>query len=424
MTAPPSQVLAAEWVLPVSAPPVPDGAVALEADRIAWVGPRRELPSRFLRAPLRAFPRGLLLPGWVNAHSHLHLTGAVGRLTGTAGRFADWLRAAQALAESWPPEIFSRAVIAGLDLLATTGTTTVGHAAPFPEIEPFVEHPLRAVVFHEAAGFPADRAGEALRQAEEWLDGAAAVLEEAGCSRVTLGLAPHAPYSTSPRLLQGLTRLARRRGLPIAVHGAESQDEAELLGTGGGPLRELLREREAWDPHWKPPGQSPVTYLQSLEVLDAPGLLFPAACLEAGDVDRLRAGRLIPTFSPGSQAFFGRPPHPAPELLAAGVPVALATESLAANAGLNMLREARLAAEQLPDVPRELWLRAGTLTAAEALGLGASTGSLEPGKAADLQVLQTSGEEPGPIADPLAALFEGRLRVRAVYVAGAALRLA
>ena len=86
-------VHAAEWVLPVSAPPIRDGALAVEGSKIAWVGPRRDLPSRFLQAPLRVHPRSVILPGWVNAHAHLNLTAALGLVPGTADTLAARLAA-------------------------------------------------------------------------------------------------------------------------------------------------------------------------------------------------------------------------------------------------------------------------------------------------------------------------------------------
>ena len=86
MSASTIHVLAADWVLPVSSPPLRDGVVAVEGERIAWVGSRRDLPSRFLQSPIRAFPGAVLLPGWVNAHAHLNLTAALGMVPGSADR--------------------------------------------------------------------------------------------------------------------------------------------------------------------------------------------------------------------------------------------------------------------------------------------------------------------------------------------------
>src|SRR5687768_15712195 len=151
-----AKVLTAEWVLPVTAPPIRDGALVIEGGNIVWVGARTELPARYLQSPFKVYPRSLLLPGWVNAHCHLNLTGAVGQIPGTAGRFTDWIRGVIQFQSLLTPPLLAQSIIAGLDLLATTGTTTVAHVSTLPELEPFLAHPLRTVVFHEALGFPAD----------------------------------------------------------------------------------------------------------------------------------------------------------------------------------------------------------------------------------------------------------------------------
>lgn len=413
-------LFAAEWVVPVSSPPVRDGVVVVEDTSITWVGPRRELPSRYLQVLPRVFPRSVILPGWVNAHSHLNLTGALGMLPGTAERFADWIRGVLRLQQAWPAELVPRAVLAGLDLLATSGTTTVAHVTTLPDLDPFLTHPIRSVIFHEPLGFRAEKAPELLRQAEEWLDGAEAVIADAGNRRMTLGLAPHSPYAVSPQLIRGAARLAEMRGLPLSIHVAETRAEAEFVRTGEGQLRKLLDERGVWEPAWTPPGVSPVRYLADLGVLDHPGAAVHVNYLSDDDIRLLSQGRLIPTWCPGSHQFFGHRDHPAARLLAARVPVALGTDSLASNVALNMLHEARLAAAARPEVSRETWVRAATLTAAEALGLGSVIGSLEEGKAADLQVLEGL---PETTPDPLPPLFEEKLRVRLVLVDGVEVRI-
>lgn len=420
----PVRSLAAEWVLPVSDAPIRDGVVVVEGTQIAWVGPRRDLPSRFLKAPIRATPRSMILPGWVNAHTHLNLTAAMGLVPGSADRFADWVRRVIRLQMSWPPQIIRQSIVAGLDLLASSGTTTVAHVSTLPPLEPFLEHPLRSVVFHEPIGFRADRAAELLEDAEEWLDSAEALIQDAGARQVRLGLAPHSPYSVSPELLRGCSELADRLGLPRSVHVAETRAEAEFLQSGDGQLRTLLDERGVWEPSWTPPGVSPVRYLADLGVIPpAPtrsergtgGLAVHCNYLSEGDIQWLAQSRLTPTWCPGSHLFFGHRDHPAQRLLDAGAPLALGTDSLASNAGLSMLREIRLAAAALPAVDRSIWVRAATLSGAVALGLGKETGSLEAGKAADLQVLYGVPEE---TPDPLTALFEADLRVRMVLVDG------
>jgi 5-methylthioadenosine/S-adenosylhomocysteine deaminase len=427
-----AHLFSGDWVLPVAAPPIRDGVVAVEGTRIAWVGERRELPSRFLGAQFRAFPRSVILPGWVNAHCHLNLTAALGVIPGDADHFTAWLRAVIHFQQALPPPLLRQSITAGMDLLASSGTTTVAHLTTLPDLEPFLVHPMRSVVFHEAIGFPAVRAGELLEQAEDWLDGASAILDDAETSRISLGLAPHAPYSTSPALIVALRDLATERGLPLSIHLAETRSETEFLRSGAGEFRGLLEERHAWDPAWAPPELTPIRYVARLGLLSRTGAAVHCNYLSDEDVELLARAQLRPVWCPGSHRYFGHRQHPAARLLAADAELALGTDSMASNRGLDMLREVRLAAEALPDVPQEAWLRAATLGGAEALGLGAVTGSLEAGKAADLQVVTvlngSSGDEAErqgteTITDPLSALVDGTVRVRMVLVDGAEMKV-
>ncbi len=413
------RILAAAWIIPVAGPPIRDGVVVVEGPLIAWVGPRRDLPSRFLSASARTFPESILLPGWVNAHCHLNLTAALGALPGSADRFTDWIRSLLALVSSWPPEIVRRSVVAGMDLLATTGTTTVAHVSTLPELEPILEHPMRAVVFHEPIGFSGSRARSLVAEAEEWLDAGEALIAETGSTRLTLGLAPHAPYSVSPDLYRAIGEVARRRKVPLSTHVAETRSEVEFLREGTGPFRPLLEERGAWDPSWTPPGASPVRYLDALGALEG-AIAVHANYLHEQDMDTLRRNDATVVWCPGSHRHFGHASHPAPRLLEAGVRLALGTDSLASNAGLSMLREVRLAAESFPELDAGFWIHAATQAGADALGLGTSIGSLEEGKAADLQVLAGL---PPDVKDPQDALLRANLRVRLVMVNGAEMNI-
>ncbi len=419
-----TKVLAAEWVLPVSAAPIRDGALVVEGERIAWVGERREIPSRFLRTGVRAFPRSLLLPGWVNAHTHLDLTAALGQISASADQHVGWRAAVDRLREALPPSVLRQAVLAGLDLLASTGTTTIAHVAPLPELEPFLERPLRCVVFHEARGFQSAQSAAHLSAAEDWLAGAQAVLEESGGARVRLGLAADSLATVSPHLLRSLVGLAAREQVPFSLHLAESAAEIEWLRSGKGPFDAWLTRQGDRDPGWSPPGLSPLRYLERLRGLEACGIPAVAAVnpyyLSSDEAPVLARAGCAVVYSPGSRRFFGHPLPPIGPVLAWGGRVALATESLAANGGMSLLREIRLAAEEFPEISRSAWVRSATLSGAETLGLGREIGSLEPGKQADVQVL---GELAEATTDPVQALFTEPLRVRLLMVAGAPVRL-
>src|SRR5207302_6976074 len=139
-------------------------------ERIAWVGPRVELPEAYRAARVRGFPQGLLLPAFVNAHCHLALTGMLGQLPGRAEAFAAWLRGVIAEQSRWTPEVTRLATRAGLDLLAASGCAAVADMSRAPDPETARESGLRARLLLEVIAFPAARAAQTADAAAAWLD--------------------------------------------------------------------------------------------------------------------------------------------------------------------------------------------------------------------------------------------------------------
>lgn len=400
-------MVAASWVLPLTAPPIRDGAVLIEGSEVAWVGPRSELPSATRPAHLIARPASILLPGWMNAHAHLNLTAAAGLLPAGDDGFTGWVRRLIATTERWPPSLVDQAMTAGLDLLLATGTTTVVHQSTLPRLDPFLNHPIRSIVLHEVIGFKDEWCERLLAEARRWLEEAQ---RKCRGTHVQPGLAVHSLYSAGPRLARALAETARECQAPFAVHLAETQDELQFLQQGTGSIRDLLVDRGAWDDSWRPPGCSPVALADSLGLLAAPGFAAHCNYLTRDDASRLARGSLRPVWCPGSHAFFGHPQWPAVLLSQAGTPVCLGTDSLASNNSLDMLREARLAIAKGPAQAAEKWL-------ATAAGAGWPNGSgagIRPHAPADLQLLVLDGE-PG---DPIQALIEGEYRIELVMIDG------
>jgi cytosine/adenosine deaminase-related metal-dependent hydrolase len=377
-----SFVLGATWVLPISGPPIRDGVVAVEGGKIGWVGPRRDLPSRLLRARIRAFPGSLLLPGWVNPYCRLDLTAALGGIPVGPGGVPEWIERVDRIRRSWPEAIVRQAVKAGLDLLLSTGTTTVGDVAERPELEPFLTHPMRTLLFHEPRAPSPEDAEQRLAEAERWLFDSGRALSGEEPGRLGLGLACAPPSWASTALRAGVAAMARGRSLRLVVTTGWS---AEMQG------------------------------LSTTPEVGSRALVAPCLRLSEGELTRLGPEGPYPVWCPGAQRHFG---YSGPDLAALrerSGSVALCTAGLAENTGLSMLREVRLAAELEPGVPPEHWIRSATLEAARVLGLERQVGSLEPGKLADLQLLSGAPED---AHEPMGPLFEARLQVAAVLVNG------
>jgi cytosine/adenosine deaminase-related metal-dependent hydrolase len=232
--------------------------------------------------------------------------------------------------------------------------------------------------FLEVIGFSRARAASAFAAVKERI--AAAQKRQ-----TTLGLSPHAPYTVSPELLGKLVTLARECNMPVAMHVAESAEELDLLSRGIGPFRDLLDERSMWDGEAIPRGSRPLDYLRILA--DSPrALVIHGNYLAREEHEFLaaHADRMTLVDCPRTHAYFNHPPYPLADLLAAGVRVALGTDSRASNPDLSVLGEMRQAARVHADVRPEAILELATINAARAIGYDRECGTITPGKLANL----------------------------------------
>ena len=341
--------------------------------------------------------RGVLAPGFVNAHAHLELGGLAGRLPSTEG-FVSWIRAMIDLRRGGRLLDPARAVRAGAERLLASGTTTMGDIASEARSTRASRAGLRSVVYREVldAADP-KRTARAMGRVRNALAPRALRRE---------GLSPHAPYTTSEDLLREVARLARRRRAPLTVHWAETPEEGRWLREGTGPMAELL-------------GRSPRR--SGLDLLERAGLLGPGLSLvhgndpARGEPARIASAGCVLIHCPGTHAFFGRAPFPLRRYVRARVRLALGTDSLASNRELDLRREMRLLREAQPDLAPARVFDMATVNAAEALGLGGAAGRVHPGLLADLvhHDLQVSGR-----AAVLEDLTTGGGAVRSVWVNG------
>jgi len=315
----------------------------------------------------------LLMPGFVNAHCHLSLTALEKKLS-PPDSFVDWIRALIPLNSGLDSESRVNGIHAGAEVMQRSGVTGLGDYVAEPELLPVIGGlGFRSVLFLETIGFQSEKASELCKNLEEVLKREPPLYQ--------LGLAPHAPYSVSPDLFRCLAELAEKYHCPLSCHVAEIKEESRFLVLGDDSLEKLLKERSAWDPEWRPPYQSPMKYLDGLNILHR---LVAVHCnFVSDDLDVMEKKKVKPVFCPQSTEWFGRTQFmPVRALLDRGMSVALGTDSLASNGSLNFLDELRCADKLLPDVSREEILTMATRFGGEALGL--ECGTLASGQKADL----------------------------------------
>jgi cytosine/adenosine deaminase-related metal-dependent hydrolase len=406
-----ARTFTARWVFPVSGPPLERGTVTIRGDKIESVDPAG------IRTADEDFGHAAIIPGLVNAHSHLDLSGARGLIPPTdPDHFTDWLRGVISYRRTRTPDQVQADILKGLAECMRFGTTLIGDitvgAASYPAVS---AAPVRAVLFWEVIGLSLERYYASLGDL-----GAKAGLvwiSEPGdppiiwpeTERCRWAISPHAPYSVDHKMALGQLFLGN-----AAIHLAESPAELELLANKGGPFVEFLRDLGVWDSSAFTAG------LQDF-VASHPKAWHPRLYIHCNYLPT--DTRFEPTqtvvFCPRTHAAFGHPPHPFREFLARGVRVALGTDSLASNPDLDLLAEARFVKQGYPDVSGETILRMATLAGAEALGWADECGSLEPGKSADFVVVplpDVDTADPhdlllGPDAGERRTFFRGEWRV-------------
>ena len=392
-----SLLLRAEWVCPVGGPPLRHAWVRVEDDLVTAVGQGAEAPAAAREVHLGS---AAILPGLVNAHTHLELSWLRGRIP-SGPDFLTWvghLMRARTSIESVDDPVAMAAVREAVDEMRATGTVAVGdiaNALVTPAV--LAEMRMPGVVFHELMGFR-DRDGRAA------VAGSRARRAALSSPGVRVVAAPHAPFSVSPELFRAIRDEVREASRPLtSVHVAESAAEVQLLRDGTGPWRDRLEALGVWQPAWTPPGTGPGDYLCDLGVIDAGTLVVHGVHLRRDELARLAACGATLVTCPRSNAWVGAGAPAVAQFFASGVAMAVGTDSLASAPDLNVFCELAELHRLAPGVSPRRLIEAATRGGAAALQLEHRLGTIAPGKDARLIAVTL----PDGTADPERALVSG-----------------
>jgi len=353
-------------LLTQSGEPIENGELVIENGTILEVSP--QISSKKIEATLNLTDY-LIMPGFVNAHSHLGLTALANKLS-PSENFAGWIRNLIFFNSALSDEERMKGIQKGANEMKCSGVTGLADFVANPDLlDPIGGLGFRSVLFLEIIGFQA-------KKAKDLADEVEAILKSHG-SKWNLGIAPHAPYSVSEKLFLQLDRLSKDYGCLLSTHLAETDEETLFIEKGEGPLIDLLKDRHVFDESWKAPAKSPVRFLKSL------GTLNEMIAVHCNFIDEDINAVQATVFCPKSTQWFGRTQFlPVRKMLDAGIPVALGTDSMASNDSLNFLEEIRIADKLLPEVSRKEILSMATLYGAEILQF--PCGKIEPGQKGDL----------------------------------------
>src|ERR1017187_2344781 len=390
----------ARVVLPVSKPPIRDGAVLVAGKRIAAVGTWRDL-SAHSRTQTFDLGETVLMPGLVNAHCHLDYTDMAGQFP-PPKVFSDWLKLITETKAGWSYSDYAQSWLNGARMLVRTGTTSVADIEAGPELrrEVWGGTPLRVFSFLEMISIRGHRQPQVIvQEAVERINALKGF-------RGRAGLSPHAPYSTVPELLRLSAQTARGRQWRLTTHVAESAMEFEMFARGRGEMFDWL-QRSGRDMSDCGLG-SPVQHLERCGTLCERLLAAHANYLGKGDAVLLARRKVHVVHCPRCHFYFHHDPFPLRRLARAGVNVCLGTDSLASvyktrhqSVELSLFEEMRALAKNEPSLSARKIMQMATLNGARALGMSGQIGELSKGAFADLVAL--------PFAGKIADIYDGVL---------------
>jgi cytosine/adenosine deaminase-related metal-dependent hydrolase len=390
--------LAARWLVPVGSPPIEQGALLIGQDgRIEAVGPDAAVP-RPSDIPAQKFDDAVILPGLINTHTHLELTGFEGRVA--EREFASWIRRLRELKATRTAAEYLDAARRGIAASFAAGVTTVADTGDSgAAIQALAECGGAGVAYQEVFGPHPDQADQSLADLRAKVDRSRSL---AG-NRLRIGVSPHAPYTVSGHLFRAVAAWARAESLPLAVHVAESTAESQFLLGGTGPFA------EAWDARGIPLpellGQTPIAWLAAQGVLSDRTLCIHGVQLTGDDIFRLADSGTAVAHCPLSNRAHGHGDAPLERLLDAGVRVGLGTDSVVSVGRLDLLAEARAAGTLAPSLDADALIELCTRGGARAIGVDSETGTLQSGKWADCIVVRL---RPGTIGSPVERVLASR----------------
>ena len=383
-------IIRARTVVPMDGAPIENGAVAISEDRIIDVGKFHEVSERHSGQEIVDLGEQPLLPGLINAHCHLDYTCLRGKIPPPES-FTDWIRAINAEKAKLTQKEYLTSINDGFAEAKRFGTTTIANLTGFPELISQIRAPIRTWWFAELIDVRSDRANEfvdlaikSLKSAEDW------------------GLAPHALFTASANLYRHCEEIARRQGVLLTTHLAESCEEMEMFCDGSGRLYEFMKS--IGRPMDDCSGQTPLShFLETVRDSSTPKasgarndrkaiqndpewIIAHLNKLAESDFEWLEKSkpRFHVVHSPRSHDYFGHSRFPFGRLRALGFNVCLGTDSLASNESLNLFAEMRAFQRNEPTISPQKILEMVTVNSALALRQKNTLGRIRPGFRADL----------------------------------------
>lgn len=378
------KLLRASWLLgvgPLGQAGIADGTVAIEDTLITAIGTWQDISRQFRDAELVDLRNHLIIPGMVNAHTHLELSGLRNQVP-YRGDFTDWIARLVTARQSIAND-FEQAIRMGCSESLAGGVTTLGDIRSMPVAWPgLLSQTIRKTCFLEIVGL-----NTTLQQCRQDIQQQIKQTTRKPIPHDTLlriGLSPHSPCTTRRDYYELAGQLAASYDLTITTHLAETTAEVDFLKHGKGRWHDFLKDRNLLEDTWQCPHIKPMHYFLDIDLSNRRALLAHVNYIDNDELAALAASNHSVAYCPRSHAFFQHDDHPFRRMLDLGINVCLGTDSLASNTTLSILDEMRFLHRRYPDFPVDTLLKMATINGSIALGWDDITGTIQPGKAADL----------------------------------------
>lgn len=383
-------ILSASYLIPVSSPPIKDGAVLVEGDRIKDIGPSGVIKTKYPKISIRHFPNSILMPGFVNCHTHLEYS-ALGALTKQVD-FVPWIKDLVMKQRVLSKKKIISSIRKAVNGLISSGVTTVGEVSRGGlSLDELKKSGLRGIYYNEFVAVDDKRMEKAIRDFEIYFRKSKSKL---GKSNLKAGVFPHSVYTLSTKALRYISSFCEKNNVSRAIHAAESPYENKFISQGTGRLAEFVKSFQLESIPLPGKWRGALEYLADLKLLNS---LVHCVHLKERDFALLEKTKTGIVICPRSNYLLKNGKFPLRTALKYKLKMGLGTDSLAGNYSLDMFEEMRKLDSSV--FLGEKLIKMATLGGAEVLGLEKETGSLTPGKKADLIVIKINN--PARIFSPV-----------------------
>ena len=381
------QLWTADLICPVNDLPIRNGAVLTSNGKVLAVGEEEFIRPHSTFVTERHFENSILIPGLVNSHTHLELSG----MQILPSKLSEWIPDLVSQTREWPSHLFLSSSRIGTAKSISSGVTCVGDISVSGESKTaIVDAGMRGIIFHEFLGINE-------KEAESIFNKKIAEIYESkdyeGESKefVRNGLSPHSPYSASFDLYNRIVSHASLNNLKVATHLLESPDELQFLQTGEGDFQEMFERLQSDIDFFEPFGCSPIEFFNQKGILRNIHLTIHCNQTDENDWRLLRTNGVYVCVCPRSASFFDHALADIRGMRNQGVMLCLGTDSLASSPSLSVLEEAIALREADSTIEASELLMYCTLSGSKALGFeNEGIGSIMPGGVADFAVVEVS----------------------------------